>query len=84
MIAACLLGLISSFPLSKRIKGAAFLLGNAEDAGNVSDGIGAGIDLYKMYTGDGSAAAGWPAKDQWVSFKDMQDLMLLYNLMSNC
>ncbi|KEF52297.1 uncharacterized protein A1O9_11537 [Exophiala aquamarina CBS 119918] len=51
--------------------GAAFLLGNAEEVGNIQDGVGAGIDLYKLYTGDGSAAAGWPTKDQWVSFEDM-------------
>lgn len=51
--------------------GAVFLLGNANDTGNIHDGIGAGTDLYKMYTGDGSATTGWPTKDQWVSFEDM-------------
>ncbi|GAD98869.1 hypothetical protein PMAA_009950 [Paecilomyces variotii No. 5] len=38
---------------------------------NDNDGIGGGTDSYTMYWGDGSAAAGWPSIDQWVSFEDM-------------
>jgi len=38
---------------------------------SLNDGVGAGIDVYKYYTGDGSSAAGWPAMTQWVSFQQM-------------
>jgi hypothetical protein len=38
---------------------------------NDEDGIGAGSDQYTMYWGDGSAGAGWPTRDQWVSFTEM-------------
>lgn len=38
---------------------------------NNNDGIGAGSNKYKYYSGDGSTGAGWPAKSQWVSFVDM-------------
>lgn len=40
-------------------------------ANNVYDGIGAGLDNYKLYTGDGSASAGWPSMTEWVSFQQM-------------
>ncbi|KXL44466.1 hypothetical protein M433DRAFT_68275 [Acidomyces richmondensis BFW] len=30
-----------------------------------------GVDVYKMYTGDGSIADGWPAESEWVSFEYM-------------
>lgn len=40
-------------------------------AQNLNDGIGADIDLYTRYTGDGSVAAGWPAMSKWVSFQQM-------------
>ncbi|KAF2763652.1 hypothetical protein EJ03DRAFT_283713, partial [Teratosphaeria nubilosa] len=33
-----------------------------------SSGLG---DLYKMYTGDGSTSAGWPAQSSWASFGDL-------------
>ena len=36
---------------------------------NNQDGIL--VDYYKQYNGDGSIAAGWPAKTSWVSFMDM-------------
>jgi hypothetical protein len=29
------------------------------------DGIGAGSNTYKFYSGDGSTADGWPALDDW-------------------
>lgn len=29
------------------------------------------VDYYKQYTGNGSIAAGWPAKTSWISFMDM-------------
>jgi hypothetical protein len=38
---------------------------------NLNDGIGAGVDVYKSYNGDGSVAAGWPAMSEWVSFQQM-------------
>jgi len=38
---------------------------------NDEDGIGAGSDSYTMYSGDGSAGAGWPTRSQWVSFTEM-------------
>lgn len=40
-------------------------------AANVYDGIGAGIDKYKTYTGTGSPEDGWPIINDWVSFADM-------------
>lgn len=39
--------------------------GNAVYSVNDYDGIGSGTDTYKFYSGDGSTAAGWPAKGQW-------------------
>ncbi|KAI4271400.1 MAG: hypothetical protein LQ337_006039, partial [Flavoplaca oasis] len=30
-----------------------------------------GLDEYHLYTGDGSIAAGWPHKADWMSFSDM-------------
>ncbi|KAH9832355.1 A-agglutinin anchorage subunit-like, partial [Teratosphaeria destructans] len=33
-----------------------------------SSGLG---DIYKMYTGDGSTSAGWPAQSSWASFDDL-------------
>ncbi|KAK4976503.1 hypothetical protein LTR28_008223 [Elasticomyces elasticus] len=30
-----------------------------------------GQDVYKMYTGDGTVAAGWPDVQDWVSFDSM-------------
>ena len=38
---------------------------------NHQDGIGSGTDAYKVYEGDGSTGAGWPATTAWVSFEDM-------------
>ncbi|OJD38865.1 glycoside hydrolase [Diplodia corticola] len=38
---------------------------------NNKDGVGAGADSYTFYRGDGSAGAGWPSKDKWVSFENM-------------
>ena len=38
---------------------------------NDHDGKGAGSDAYKLYEGDGSTSAGWPASTDWVSFNDM-------------
>ncbi|KAL3428245.1 hypothetical protein PVAG01_01754 [Phlyctema vagabunda] len=45
--------------------------GAAVSSINNQDGIGAGTDHYTMYYGDGSAGAGWPYKENWVSFEDM-------------
>lgn len=30
-----------------------------------------GIDKYNLYTGDGSIAAGWPHKADWMSYDEM-------------
>ena len=35
-----------------------------------------GIDEYHLYTGDGSIAAGWPHKADWMSFSEMYTLPL--------
>ena len=32
---------------------------------------GPGIDEYHLYTGNGSIAAGWPHKSDWMSYSDM-------------
>ena len=36
---------------------------------NNDDGIR--IDYYQQYNGNGSTDGGWPAKDKWISFRDM-------------
>jgi hypothetical protein len=36
-----------------------------------TDGIGNGVDKYVTYLGDGSYAAGWPKRSQWVTFDNM-------------
>jgi len=33
-------------------------------------------DTYTFYTGNGSLAAGWPSKDDWVDFYTMYDQLL--------
>jgi len=38
---------------------------------NDNDGKGSGSDAYKMYNGDGSAGAGWPAQSDWISYDQM-------------
>ena len=38
---------------------------------NLSDGVGAGVDKYVFYQGDGTTGAGWPDKSKWVSYIDM-------------
>jgi len=38
---------------------------------NGEDGVGAGVDAYTFYQGDGSLGAGWPDKTQWASFEEM-------------
>ncbi|ATY65793.1 muramidase, putative [Cordyceps militaris] len=38
---------------------------------NIHNGTGAGRDQYRMYTGNGSPASGWPARSDWVSFEYM-------------
>jgi hypothetical protein len=39
--------------------------GQAVTAVNPDDGVGAGTDVYNMYSGDGSAGAGWPDVSSW-------------------
>ncbi|KAL6712790.1 hypothetical protein ACLMJK_009631 [Lecanora helva] len=36
-----------------------------------SNDDGIHLDHYNQYMGDGSIAAGWPAKESWISFPDM-------------
>lgn len=43
----------------------------AVDTTNDADGVGAGVDTYTFFQGDGSEAAGWPAQDKWASFNEM-------------
>jgi hypothetical protein len=57
--------------LKARAKGGVVSGGAAVTTINDHDGIGAGPDKYTMYWGDGSQQAGWPTKEQWVSFEDM-------------
>ncbi|KAJ5949549.1 hypothetical protein N7454_001133 [Penicillium verhagenii] len=40
---------------------------NAVYTVNDYDGVGSGTDSYTFYSGDGSVAAGWPAKSQWFN-----------------
>lgn len=56
--------------LDPRTAGQKFLASQAA-ANNLLDGKGAGIDVHKYYSGDGSADAGWPKMSDWVSFQNM-------------
>ncbi|KAK5954051.1 hypothetical protein OHC33_004622 [Knufia fluminis] len=58
--------------LDPRTAGQKFLASQAA-ANNLLDGKGAGIDVHKYYSGDGSADAGWPKMSDWVSFQNMFD-----------
>jgi len=57
--------------LVARAKGGVVTGGAKVTSINNQDGIGGGQDKYTMYWGDGSAGAGWPAKENWVSFENM-------------
>ncbi|KAH7053395.1 hypothetical protein B0J12DRAFT_55214 [Macrophomina phaseolina] len=57
--------------LTRRATGGVVTSGAAVSTINNQDGIGGGSDTYRLYTGDGSLEAGWPTKEQWVSFEDM-------------
>ena len=35
------------------------------------DGVGAGVDTYILYTGNGTVDEGWPDIDDWASFEDL-------------
>lgn len=63
--------LTPSRTLKPRAEGGVVTGGAAVTTINNQDGIGAGSDSYTMYWGDGSLQAGWPTKEQWVSFEDM-------------
>ncbi|KIX99813.1 uncharacterized protein Z520_04449 [Fonsecaea multimorphosa CBS 102226] len=69
--AVTLLGLVNPTPVFHRASKQVFALGAANRPTNVHDGVGAGCDTYKTYSGDGSASSGWPDMAQWVSFGDM-------------
>ncbi|KIW93902.1 uncharacterized protein Z519_05217 [Cladophialophora bantiana CBS 173.52] len=71
LCAASLLGLVGPAPLSARASNQVFALGAANHPTDINDGAGAGSDMYRTYSGDGSASAGWPEMAQWVSFEDM-------------
>ena len=47
---------------------------------NNEDGIL--IDYYTQYNGNGSTHCGWPAKDKWISFRDMW--VLRSGSLTNC
>lgn len=66
-----LLATIRASPLFVRTTDQVFVLGTDNNPANIQDGVGPGNDTYKMYSGNGSAAAGWPTKAQWVSFENM-------------
>ncbi|TVY88590.1 hypothetical protein LAWI1_G008230, partial [Lachnellula willkommii] len=56
-------------PSSQKVTNtAAFTNGAAAKTINGSDGIGAGQDVYKCYSG---AWASYPKEDKWISFEDM-------------
>lgn len=57
--------------LLTRATGGVVTGGAAVTSINNQDGIGSGSDTYKLYKGDGSLEAGWPTKEQWVSFENM-------------
>ena len=38
---------------------------------NDNGGKGSGSDAYKMYNGDGTSGAGWPAQYDWISYDMM-------------
>ncbi|KAK5999434.1 hypothetical protein QM012_005435 [Aureobasidium pullulans] len=40
-------------------------------SGSSSSSTSVASTSYKMYTGNGTVAAGWPAQSQWMSFDDM-------------
>ncbi|EXJ67761.1 uncharacterized protein A1O5_09107 [Cladophialophora psammophila CBS 110553] len=71
LCAASLLGIVSPAPLSAPASNQVFALGAANHPTDINDGAGAGSDIYRTYSGDGSASAGWPEMAQWVSFEDM-------------
>lgn len=69
---ACLVALMAAAPL-RDVRRSTNQIFDASKAvpENVFDGVGAGVDDYKLYTGDGSCETGWPAMSQWVSFQNM-------------
>jgi hypothetical protein len=74
--AASLLALSTALPtinqiLSLRAGGEVVSGGAATPSVNDQDGSAAVVDAYTLYSGDGSAGAGWPGKDRWVSFDAM-------------
>jgi len=46
-------------------------IGGGGNSGSSSSSGGSGSNAYKVYSGDGSTGAGWPAVSQWVSFDSM-------------
>ena len=38
---------------------------------SIDNDDGIRIDYYQQYNGNGSTDGGWPAKDNWISFRDM-------------
>ncbi len=72
LILTLLVALVAALPtsLNTRTIGQVFAASQST-AHNLNDGVGAGVDVHKYYTGDGSATAGWPAMSSWVSFQEM-------------
>ena len=44
---------------------------NAVTSVSDADGSSTGQDVYRFYQGNGSPAAGWPSKNNWISFSAM-------------
>lgn len=59
--------------LASRATGETVKNGNVArfDNTNIQDGVGDGVDSYKLYLGSGSTSAGWPDQKNWVSFENM-------------
>nr|POE48309.1 hypothetical protein CFP56_75859 [Quercus suber] len=81
MAAPAFLALASALPASSTVKHATRVVARDPNAVvnapaavtviNDNDGIGGGSNTLNPYSGDGSAAAGWPSLSDWVSFGDM-------------
>lgn len=66
-VSSSLLALVAALP-AKRGGDETISAPLAVTVTNNQDGVGLGKDVYTMYHGDGSAAAGWPAMSDWYVF----------------
>lgn len=58
----------SSSPPSSSAYSAPAASSTSSSSGGSSSGLG---NTYKMYTGDGTTAAGWPAQSSWIDWESM-------------